>query len=105
MWHSKFMSWVEQKLIALTSTIYIKRREAAAVVAEQVAPTLEPVKKRTFVKRTEPKITKATTVAKKTKTIAKPAVKKAAPKKPAVKKVAPKKPVAAVKAKPKAKAK
>lgn len=104
MWHSKFMAWIEQKLINVTSTIYIKRREAVAIV-EQVAPTLEPAKKRTFVKRTEPKITKAAAVAKKTKTIAKPAVKKAAPKKPAAKKVAPKKPVATLKAKTKAKAK
>lgn len=99
MWNSKIVAWVEQKLIAITSALYIKRREAAPVV-EQVTPTLEPVKKRTFVKRTEPKITKATTVAKKTKQIAKPAVKKAAPKKPAAK-TAPKKPVAKTKAKAK----
>jgi hypothetical protein len=103
MWNSKIVAWLEQKLIALTSALYVKRREAVTAVVEQVAPTLEPTKKRTFVKRTEPKITKAATVAKKTKAIAKPAVKKATAKKPAVKKAAPKKPAAAVKAKPKAK--
>ena len=104
MWNTKFMKWVEQKLIDLTSTVYTKRREAAPV--EQIAPTLEPTatKKRTFVKRTEPKITKAAPVAKKTKTIAKPAVKKAAPKKP-VAKAAPKKPAAKTAPKTKAKAK
>lgn len=99
MWNSKFMVWVEQKLIDLTSTIYIKRREATPPTpVEQVAPTMEaaaPVKKRTFVKRTEPKITKTPAATKK----AKPAVKKAAPKKPAAKK-----PVA-IKAKTKTKAK
>ena len=103
MWNSKIVAWLEQKLISLTSALYIKRREAAPVV-EQVAPTMEPTKKRTFVKRTEPKITKATTVAKKTKTIAKPAVKKPAPKKP-VAKAAPKKPAAKTAPKTKAKAK
>lgn len=91
MWHSKFMVWVEQKLIDLTSTIYIKRRETAPPV-EQVAPTMEaapaPAKTRTYVKRTEPKITKTTAITKK----AKPAVKKAAPKKPAAKKPVAKKP-------------
>jgi len=102
MWNTKFGAWIEQKMIALTSAVYIKRREAAPV--EQIAPTVEPTvsKKRTFVKRTEPKITKAAPVVKKTKQIAKPAVKKAAPKKP-VAKTAPKKP--AVKTAPKTKAK
>ena len=100
MWNSKIVAWLEQKLITITSALYIKRREAVVAAVEQITPTLEPVKKRTFVKRTEPKITKATTVAKKTKTLAKPAVKKAAPKKPAAK-TAPKKPVAKTKAKAK----
>lgn len=101
MWNSKPVIWLEQKLIALTSALYVKRRESTPVAVEQVAPTLEPTvsKKRTFVKRTEPKITKAAPVSKKTKVIAKPAVKKAAPKKPAVKKPA------AIKTKPKTKAK
>ena len=107
MWNSKIVAWLEQKLISITSALYIKRREEAQPEpVANVAPTMEaPVKKRTFVKRTEPAITKSAPVVKKTKQlpkattkkapatkkpVAKPAVKKAAPKKPAVKKAAPK---------------
>lgn len=106
MWNSKIVAWLEQKMISITSALYLKRREAQPAPVEQVAPTMEAtvVKKRTFVKRTEPAITKAAPVVKKTKQlpkattkkapatkkpVAKPAVKKAAAK-PAVKKAAPK---------------
>lgn len=108
MWNNKFMAWIEQKLIDLTSTVYLKRREVQPVV-ELVAPTMEPTpapaKKRTFVKRTEP-----TKPLVKAKPKAKPAAKapaKKAPVKKAAPKAAPKakaKP-AAIKAKTKAKAK
>jgi len=89
MWHSKFMAWIEQKLIDITTKLYIKRREVLPPAVEQTAPTMDPtpavepvVKKRTFVKRTEPKITKATP----TKKTAVKAPKQPAAKKPATKK-------------------
>lgn len=112
MWNSKIVAWLEQKLISITSALYIKRREEAQPEpVAQVAPTMEApvVKKRTFVKRTEPAITKSAPVVKKTKQLPKattkkaPAAKKPAAK-PAVKKAAPKKP-AAIKATTKSKAK
>lgn len=114
MWNNKFMAWIEQKLIDLTSTVYLKRREIQPVV-ELVAPTMEPAtpaKTRTLVKRTEP--SKPLVKSKAAKPKAKPAAKapaKKAPAKAPVKKAAPKaapkakaKP-AAIKAKTKAKAK
>lgn len=96
MWHSKFMAWLEQKLIDVTTKLYIKRREVLPVAVEQTAPTMEPapavepvVKKRTFVKRTEPKITKAAPTKKTSvKAPKQPAAKKPATKKPATKKAA-----------------
>lgn len=93
MWNSKFMAWVEQKMIDLTSMLYIKRREVTPPVVEQTTPTMEPTpvapaetvsKKRTFVKRTEPKLTKAAPTKKVAIKAPKPAVKKPA----ATKKVA-----------------
>ena len=107
MWNNKFMAWIEQKLIDLTSTVYLKRREVTPVV-ELTPPTMEPVKR---VEPTKPLVKakakpKAKPAAKpKAKPAAKPKAKPAA-KKPAAKaKPAAKTKPAAMKAKTKAKAK
>lgn len=55
-WKTKTMGWVEQKLIDITTTIYMKRREPDPTVAPL---RVEPIKKTR--KSTKPAVKKART--------------------------------------------